>query len=441
MTAVDRAAERIAASADTADPMARLLARYRREGLAGVLQARRPDRALGFSVDPALPAARWAEPHRILLTGSTGYLGAWVLRELVARTDAEIVCLVRALDDPAAETRLGTAMSAWELPIARPSAVRVLAGDLADLRLGLSDEAWAQLAATVDCVVHCGALVSHELPYETLQAVNVGGTRTLLELATTRTRKAVHVVSSLDVLLASRTQRPLLETFDDPADEPTSGGYARTKWVAEQLVCEAIGAGLPASVVRVGSILGDRAGRPLPLSDLLVRALLAVLQQPGVAVLPDTGRVLDVLPVDFVAGALVDVVLDPDAWGGPIHLLSPARVAMAELADWVRAFGFGTALGPWESALSAPERRAAGLPQGLAAVPHPMSEQARDEAQHQQECARARRVLARTGRSWAAFDQAHLHTILGRLVADGALPQPRFEQGQSISDAGYGEAR
>jgi len=49
-------------------------------------------------------------PQRILLTGATGFLGAFLLNELLQQTEAEIVCLIRAESQMAGWQRLKTTL-------------------------------------------------------------------------------------------------------------------------------------------------------------------------------------------------------------------------------------------------------------------------------------------------------------------------------------------
>src|SRR5205807_2396071 len=56
------------------------------------------DSQLDPGIQPVGPALHCGDPHTILLTGATGFLGAHLLHELCNRTTAAIYCLVRARD-------------------------------------------------------------------------------------------------------------------------------------------------------------------------------------------------------------------------------------------------------------------------------------------------------------------------------------------------------
>nr|WP_282202311.1 non-ribosomal peptide synthetase [Kitasatospora fiedleri] len=135
---------------------------------------------------------------RVLLTGATGFLGAYLLAELVRSTPATVECLVRAGSDREAGQRLRTALERYGLWTPQLAARTVaLAGDLARPRLGLDEERFARLAARTDAVFHSGAAVNLTYPYEELRPANVTGTEEVLRLAARSGRAAVHHVSTI----------------------------------------------------------------------------------------------------------------------------------------------------------------------------------------------------------------------------------------------------
>jgi thioester reductase-like protein len=99
---------------------------------------------------------------RILLTGATGFFGAFLLTELLATTGRRIACLVRAGDEEHAFRRLRHNLvryHRWDPSVTER--VDVIVGDLAEPRLGLAEGGFAALAASVDTIIHNGAEVFH----------------------------------------------------------------------------------------------------------------------------------------------------------------------------------------------------------------------------------------------------------------------------------------
>jgi L-aminoadipate-semialdehyde dehydrogenase len=119
---------------------------------------------------PGLPADFNAKALTVFLTGATGFLGAFVLRDLLAR-DArvgKVICLVRA---PNAENGLerlragSTDRGVWDDEWVKSGRLEVVTGDLGVEFFGLGQDGWERIAEEADAVVHNGALVRAIIPY------------------------------------------------------------------------------------------------------------------------------------------------------------------------------------------------------------------------------------------------------------------------------------
>lgn len=117
----------------------------------------------------SLPASFPALPEQppkatVFLTGATGFLGAYILRDLFDQPSVgKVVCLVRAKSDGEGLSRLRSGCvdrCAWSDSWTQAGRLTVLAGDLDQPHFGLSDATWAQMASDVDMIIHNGALVS-----------------------------------------------------------------------------------------------------------------------------------------------------------------------------------------------------------------------------------------------------------------------------------------
>jgi thioester reductase-like protein len=116
----------------------------------------------------------------ILLTGATGFVGMAVLARLLA-AGHEVHCLIRASDDAEADSRLRAVLQRVEAPSTGRAVA--IAGDLTAPRLGLGDR-HNELAGRVSTVIHSAASVAFDLPIEEARAINVEGTRRVLDFAT-----------------------------------------------------------------------------------------------------------------------------------------------------------------------------------------------------------------------------------------------------------------
>jgi thioester reductase-like protein len=203
------------------------------------------------------------EPKNIFLTGSTGFVAAYVLTELLEQTNATIYTLVRASDMRQGFTRIRRNLSCYLLwrPRYENRVIPVL-GDLKRPLLGLNSAEFIKIARTIDVVYHVGSKLSYLAPYEYLESANVGGTHETLRLATFGNAKPYHFVSSLGILMGYKVPPngvPVggMESDSLDANKCPSVGYFQSKYVAERLVRIARSRGIPVTIHRIGLIVGD----------------------------------------------------------------------------------------------------------------------------------------------------------------------------------------
>ncbi|KAF9632941.1 hypothetical protein BFW01_g3804 [Lasiodiplodia theobromae] len=274
---------------------------------------------LGGAVSTAAPRAK-PEALRVLLTGATGYLGRRILSQLVAdERVAEVHCL--AVRQPS---------SLVEQHAANPKVV-VHIGDLTSPRLGLSEDAFAHLAASADAVVHSAANRSFWDHYEHLRATNVASTRELVRLAAPR-GVPLHFVSSAGAL-----------ALDEAKD--AGSGYVLSKWASERLLADAAARlGLPVRVHRAMPIEEGAWGEEVPaelLSELrdVAKVLRALPETSADAEAGAWAGSFDLVRVEELAREIgMAVVGDDDYEAGAVvecRYPSTVRLSMADVAGLV----------------------------------------------------------------------------------------------------------
>jgi thioester reductase-like protein len=277
-------------------------------------------------------------PYRtVLLTGGTGYTGAFLVRELLDRSRAEVMVLARAGDAGEASHRVRRTMvryGVWR--DGDEGRVSGVPGDLARPYLGLSRADYLTLAERVEMIVHNGALSSYALPYRSLKAVNVLGTLEVLRLACRRRVKPAHVISSLAVFPGDPGAHRYPEAeLEDPAG--VVGGYRQTKWVADRLTTLAGRAGLPVCVYRPGLITGA-GDTGACATDTFLNAAIKGCIQLGAALEFDV--TLEMTPVDFCARAVAHVALGGAHHGATFNLPGARTVTWSEVVDMIAACGY-----------------------------------------------------------------------------------------------------
>ncbi|MFJ2258820.1 amino acid adenylation domain-containing protein [Streptomyces sp. NPDC087844] len=331
-----RLAGRIARTLQVPFGLSTLLEEPTPAGLARHLRAQTPADAPAWVPDTEArlsPSLRFTSapqepdgPREILLTGATGFVGTYLLAELLRRTTARVHCLVRARTDAQAAERLAAAMRVrgLEAVLADPR-LSVVRGDLAAGALGLGPASWTRLSETVDTIVHCGARVHHVSPYAQLKPANVEGTRALLHLAGEGRPKTFHQLSTLGVFRSGKGSR--LVTENSPIDgerHPFGRGYAASKWVADRLVEQAFERGAEGGIHRLGRIWAHTSTGAVNRNDMFSRLLTSCAT---LGCHPSDPALLEgLLPVDTLAAAVVALLRHDGTAGRVHHLHHPHRL-------------------------------------------------------------------------------------------------------------------
>jgi amino acid adenylation domain-containing protein/thioester reductase-like protein len=372
------------------DPTLRGFARAAQDARAGRLAAGAGQTRVDFAREAALPVpgGRPADPRRrpadprprrpdrrepdhgppaeVLLTGSTGFLGAHLLRELLDATSARVWCLVRGRDAPHALARIADAAARHGLPGLPAGRVVPLPGDLAAPRLGLAPGDFRELTRNIDIIYHAGAMVNFIYPYQELRAANVTGTGEVIALARAAGDIPVHHVSTTAVLAGLGVTGVRQVTEDTPLAQAgrLRVGYVETKFVAEELVRNAGRAGLPVAIYRPLDITGRvRTGACHTATEMC--ALIRFITDTGLA--PGIDLPLDFVPVDTCASAIRHISSSAEATGRTYHLASPEPASFGALVARLREHGFSISEVPFATWVSELLRYAARHPS------HPMT--------------------------------------------------------------------
>ncbi|MBF6484971.1 SDR family oxidoreductase [Nocardia otitidiscaviarum] len=266
-----------------------------------------------------------------IVTGGTGFLGRRVLAELLSR-DSEAV--IHALVREASVAKLRELAENW----GAPDRVSPLIGDLTAPGLGLQDE-----APRADHIIHLGAVYDMTADEATAHAANVNGTQAVVDLAV-ELGAVLHHVSSVAVAGDHRGK-----FFEDDFDlgQNLTSPYHRTKFAAEKLVRES---GARWRVYRPAIIVGDSRTGEMDKIDGPYYFFPAIASLAGLPAdlplpLPDLGAT-NIVPVDYVAQAMVQLIRKPGLAGRTFHLVNPEPQPFSDIyAALAEAAGAPTGIG------------------------------------------------------------------------------------------------
>lgn len=280
------------------------------------------------------------DPACIFLTGATGFLGAFLLDELLQQTGADIYCLVRAANAEEGKQKLRRVLESYLIwNESQSSRIIPVVGDLSQPLLGLSQVQFTALARKIDVIYHNGAWVHHASPYSTLKAANVLGTQEVLRLASQIKIKPVHFISTISVFSAPIGTGVKLVCEESKLDDYPipEGGYTQSKWVAEKLVTIARDRGLPVCIYRPGRISGHSKTGAFNPNDFFYKLLIGCIQLGSV---PEKEFFDSLAPVDYVSKAIVCLSRQQESLGKAFHVINQELLNLKILFKVVRSFGY-----------------------------------------------------------------------------------------------------
>ncbi|GJJ06092.1 putative NRPS-like protein biosynthetic cluster [Clathrus columnatus] len=273
---------------------------------------------LATSLSPSyrsFPSTTSSRPTTVFLTGATGFLGSFILRDLLSRPTQikRVICLIRASSNEEAMKRLEQSLAdrgLWNKQWTVGSRLQVVAGDLDKENFGIDTSLWTALENEVDIIIHNGAWVHWVYSYDRLRSSNVVSTLTALNLASNGRPKSVTFVSStaaietehyvrLSDALVNQGKLGILESDDlEGARAGIPTGYGQTKWVSEKLILEAGRRGLTGAIIRPGYVVGDSQSAVTNTDDFIWRLVKGCIQ---LGLVPDINNTINMVPVDQVA--------------------------------------------------------------------------------------------------------------------------------------------
>lgn len=280
------------------------------------------------AIDVGLPIA--ARRSQVVLTGATGLLGRFVLRELLKTSVERIVCLVRGADDCDASRRVEALAVEWseDERLAVRRRVRTLAADVGAAGWGLSPAAWNEHVAPAEDLFHLAADLSLARDFQELEAVNVHSLMPALGAVRRSSGMRLHYASSLAVFASAEGREAShAETTIGTTRGKAFGGYARSKRAAEQIIVDFEQCfQRPAVRVHRFSLLVDDSRSPTGGRDQHARTLAGLLRLGCLPPVPPEAAV-NLVTASAAARALVALRTAPP---GAYHIAAPANLSFEE---------------------------------------------------------------------------------------------------------------
>ncbi len=270
----------------------------------------------------------------ILVTGfPTSFLALRVVRKLLRdSTDTQLRLVVQSKSLERAKLMLA------DMEGATPGRVRVYEGDAAGIDMGLSGAEWTELSREVTVIHHCMAVTYLGAEREFATAANVGGIREAVELAEAAPQfeRLVHWSSAL----VSGAKKGYVLEQDLDASRGFRNVVEKTRFQAERIAREALGGGLPVTILRPSLIVGDSLTGEIDRLEgpyLLVTLMLHAPTDLRIP-MPGPGDVkLNLVPIDFVVDAGLHISAMPGSIGETYHLVDPKPLSTRRIFELIAA--------------------------------------------------------------------------------------------------------
>ncbi len=260
------------------------------------------------------------------VTGATGFIGKRLVKKLLERKGSVVHFLIRK----ESEGKVAALREFWGVSAAR---VQPVFGDLTAKKLGVSADDVKKLKGQIDHFYHLAAVYDLGADEESQIAVNIEGTRNTVELAKAIDAGHFHHVSSIAAagLYEGVFREDMFEEAEN-YDHP----YFMTKHESEKIVrkeCK-----VPWSVYRPAMVVGDSTTGEMDKIDgpyyffKLIQRMRQFLP-PWMPTIGLEGGRVNIVPVDFVVGALDHISHQQTTTGKCYHLVDPVGYRVGDVLD------------------------------------------------------------------------------------------------------------
>ena len=186
----------------------------------------------------------------VLITGSTGYLGIHILRELIDSDARNIYCMVRGKSQEAAESRLRTLLYYYFSESFKELFGKRLHIVLGDVTQDIDE------SLKVDTVFNCAAVVKHFSEGTEIEDVNIGGAQRCVDFCIKTGAKLIHIsTASTRGIWAGEIKDDVYNEQRLYIGQYLGNQYIYSKFMAERLILDAVALhGLNAKIMRVGNL-------------------------------------------------------------------------------------------------------------------------------------------------------------------------------------------
>ncbi len=266
----------------------------------------------------------------VFVTGSTGLLGHYLLREILETTKHNIVILVRGVGDICPAERIRFLLKDLSLQ-KHSSRILPLDGDLSEK---IHEKLGKNVLRSVTQIFHSAAVTGFGLPLDDARRINLDGTKNILKLAESCPNlKKFNYIST--AFVAGDWSCSFSEN-DFDLHQKFNNNYEKSKFEAELFIRRKKYKNFEILIFRPSIILGDYT-RGRTTNFKMFYEPLRIFSKEILKVAPaDVGCLHNIIPVDLAARAIC--VLGNNARGGTYHIVNPCDTKAGYFVDLAAKF-------------------------------------------------------------------------------------------------------
>ncbi|KAI9761532.1 MAG: hypothetical protein M4579_000923 [Chaenotheca gracillima] len=272
----------------------------------------------------------------VILTGSSGNLGSYILQSLIACEEFESIYCFNRSEVPA--SHFGP----------HSSRVHFVKVDLAKKYFGMNGDLYQYLLGSATHIVHNAWQVDFNLKLESFSP-QLEGVRNLVAFAAHSSRRP-HIFFISSVSSIQNPQRPAIDPVLEKVYEifamAQSLGYGESKHISERLLAKATKtSAVPCSIFRVAQIAGPlHAEKPWNASEWLPSLIASCKFMKSIPSSLGVMESIDWIPVDSLANIITELITgtektnyDMEAQTHVYHLVNPTPTTWRDLLPIIRA--------------------------------------------------------------------------------------------------------
>lgn len=272
----------------------------------------------------------------ILLTGGTGFLGSYLIREILQNTESNLHLIIRGESIQKAHRRIKETLEYYfeeDFYEANKSKLFIYNGDLGKTNFNLNKIDYDNLTNLVDCIFHSAGNPNHYGKYEDFYVGNVECTKRVIDFAIDNGKSKLFHISTLAIFENTEPdgKKKFIDENDIDLNQECTSHYAKTKFEAEKLVIKSREKGVNANIYRVGYILFDSKTGKFQ-NNVDQNAVYSILKSfENIGCVPMMDKTFDFSFVDCVAESIFKLSQRKELQNEIYHIFNPNFVSLSEL--------------------------------------------------------------------------------------------------------------